>query len=490
MAVKPISHRNDLLCPRVCERAPTSAWYDMVPHPIRQRLVAEGVRTILGAEGAKRFIGVCAGRQSGKTEIARRLVCLALRVPKPWKDARYFYCADTVTKAYAIAFEQCLSLIPKRSISGKPHIGKSWMEIKTVFGSTLRFGGLQGCEWVEGLPWDGGVADESCDSPPRAWRVSIPPAIAVRKGWVIRQGAAKRTGIGAVDFREWLTSVENGELPDCISFKWTSASVMDAIDPEIVQAMARNMDARDFNEQMNAEWSSVGGLWLFAFDPNVNIRKCSYDPALPIIVGQDFNVDPMAWVMGHRRGNVMEWFDELYLRNTNTPEALNALWGRYGDRQRGGWRFYPDAASRQRKTSAHLSDYAWLMSDKRFQESPGGCKVFAPAANPGRHDRFAACNAKFANAAGEHTMFVDPSCKRLLADIQTQMEGQEDDRVGHCNDAMGYPVWAIFGLPASVAVASPIKVHSHPLPGGSGLGGNVPLIHAVKTRSYDDGQVR
>lgn len=490
MATQPINYSGDLLRPRVMRGAPTSEWFELVPHAERRRLVEHGTRTVIGAEGAKRFLGVTAGRQSGKTEIVRRLVCLALRVPKPWSDARYFYTADTVTKAYGIAFEQCLKLIPKSWLAGKPHISKGWMEIKTVFGSSLRFGGLIGCEWIEGLPWDGGVCDEACDCPPRSWDISILPALSVRRGWAIRMGALKRTGVGSVAFKQWLREIREGERPDCETFKWTSASVMDAIDPEIVQTMARNMDARDFNEQMNAEDVAAGGLWLWAFDPQINKRPCSYDPSVRVIVGMDFNVDPMCWVLGHKHGQTMEWFDEIHLRNTNTPEALNVLWSRYGDKQRGGWAMCPDAASRQRKTSAHLSDYAWIMADKRFRDSPGGCQVLCPMSNPGRHDRFAACNAMFCNAEGERRMFVDDRCKRLLADIQTQLDGQEDQSLGHCNDAMGYAVWSHFGLAMQRAKESITVIRSTPSAGGIGSG--VPLGGRMNraTRGYSDGQVR
>lgn len=416
----------------------TPAWFELYPHPVRERLVRD-LMTL-----AHRYVGVCAGRQTAKTEIARRRLVLALPVKKPWSDPRYFFAADTATKAYGIAFEQCLKLIPKSWILGKPFISRSWMEIKTVFGSSLRFGGLKGCEWIEGLPWDGGIADEACDCPPRAWDISILPALMVREGWCVRQGAAKRTGIGAAAFREWLKSIERGEQPDCASYSWTAASVWEKTNPEFLKTMASAMDARDYNEQMNAVWETLGGLWLWAFGQE-NQRACAYDPSLPLIVGQDFNVDPMSWVLGHVRGDCMEWFDELWMRDTNTPAALNMLWGKYSHHQ-GGFRFYPDAASRQRKTSAHQSDYAWILADQRFKNAPGGCKLFAPAANPPVHDRFAAVNAMFCNAAGERRMFVDPRCKHLLDDIQTQVEGQDDDNIGHMNDAMGYAVWSIFGL--------------------------------------------
>ena len=52
-----------------------------------------------------RFVGVPAGRRSGKTEIAKRRLVLALSQPKPWHDPRYFYGAPTRDQAKRIAWQ-------------------------------------------------------------------------------------------------------------------------------------------------------------------------------------------------------------------------------------------------------------------------------------------------------------------------------------------------------------------------------------------------
>ena len=107
------------------------------------------------------------------------------------------------------------------------------------------------------------------------------------------------------------------------------------------------MDVRDYREQFGALWQSSGGVIFHGFNVEYNVRACTYDSTRLIIVGSDFNVDPMAWVLGHKyimsNGQArMEWFDELYIRDTNTPATLNTLWQKYSSHE-GGGSFYGEA---------------------------------------------------------------------------------------------------------------------------------------------------
>jgi hypothetical protein len=60
-----------------------------------------------------RFVGIQAGRGSGKTELSKRRLVRWLPVPKPWRDPRYFFCAPTHEQAKRLAWNDILALIPK-----------------------------------------------------------------------------------------------------------------------------------------------------------------------------------------------------------------------------------------------------------------------------------------------------------------------------------------------------------------------------------------
>ncbi len=66
----------------------TRRWTKLRPHGVQYRLW----------RCASRFVGVPAGRRSGKTEIAKRRLVLALSQPKPWYNPRYFYGAPPATR--------------------------------------------------------------------------------------------------------------------------------------------------------------------------------------------------------------------------------------------------------------------------------------------------------------------------------------------------------------------------------------------------------
>ena len=179
------------------------------------------------------------------------------------------------------------------------------------------------------------------------------------------------------------------------------------------------------------------------------MQSCNHQDGIPIIVGSDFNVNPMCWVVGHRIDDRLEIFDEIVLTDANTPRTLNELWWRWGHHI-GGWQFYGDASGRSRKTSATKSDYAHIWNDERFKKA--GRTLHYAAANPDREDRFSATNARLCTAAGVRRVFVDPRCEKLIEDYETRSykpgtrEPADAIDQGHASDAADYIIWRIWPL--------------------------------------------
>lgn len=398
-----------------------------------------------------RFVALAAGRGSGKTELARRRVVRFLNVKKPWSDPLYFYALPTMQQAKRVAWDAILRLIPPHWIKGVPN--KSSMKIETIYGSCLYVVGMDKPHRVEGVQWDGGVVDESCDQRPGAFDKTLLPAFSHRNAWCWRIGVPKRHGIGAVEFKEFFDKGMAGE--DGIeSYTWKSEEILT---PDQMAFFRSHMDERDFNEQFGASWESSSGAIFYAFSESVNVTPLvHYDPELPIVVGSDFNVDPMAWVIGHIVDDELYVFDELFLRNTNTQETLNYLYARYGQHQT-GWEFYGDASGRARKTSASASDYAQIKRDARFKHA----LTFYNRRNPAVADRFASCNAMLRSAAGRARLYVHPRCKNLITDLKgraykegTSAPNDKGD-VGHITDGLGYIVHSRFPSTIIIPTGSP-----------------------------------
>lgn len=415
----------------------TKAWTQLRYHELQCKLW----RT------TARFVAVAAGRGSGKTELARRRVIRFLPIRKPWADPLYFYALPTVAQAKRVAWRPLKQLVPSQWIS---KINESDMMIETVFGSTLYVLGMDKPQRAEGLQWDGGVIDESSDQKPGVFDLTFLPTFSWRNAWCWRIGVPKRYGAGAKDFKAFF---EGGAQE---SFTWPSA---DILTPDALVYARAHLDPRDFNEQYRATWESVSGQIFYAFDEELNVTDAAvYDPSKPICVGSDFNVDPMAWTLGHLHDDGARVFDELFIRNTNTQRTLDHLYERYG-KHKGGWEFYGDATGKARKTSAATSDYAQIRNDERFENK----RVYYPRSNPPIVDRFAACNAVFSDAAKRRRFHVHPRCINLIRDISDRAykEGlrEPDDYgdLGHITDALGY--WIYRRFPVRIAAAGAPAVH-------------------------------
>lgn len=402
------------------------AWAPLRYHPCQ----AEALRT------TARFVGLAAGRGSGKTEISRRRVVMALAQRKPWPDPMYFYALPTVAQAKRVAWKPLKSLIPPHWVHA---INESAMTIETVFGSMLYVVGMDKPERVEGVQWDGGVVDESCDQKPGHFDRTLLPALTHRLGWCWRIGVPKRFGKGAADFKEFCERGQDPNAKEFASWTWPSEDILSPSEIELHKSV---LDERDFNEQYRASWESASGAIFYAFSEEDNvIDDVQYDPHLPIVVGSDFNVDPMSWVIGHRSDKSLYIFDELFIRNTNTESTLDRLHKKYGEHSN-GFEFYGDASGKARKTSADRSDYIMIKNDSRFTKK----RVYYPSSNPPIANRFAATNAMLKNARGQRRLFIHPRCKQLIKDLKHRSyepgSRQPDDSgdQGHMTDALGYIV--------------------------------------------------
>ena len=419
----------------------TRAWTQLRPHDVQSQLWRSSAR----------FVAVAAGRGSGKTELARRRAVRYLPVVKPWADPIYFYALPTVAQAKRVAWRPLKQLIPREWIK---RINESELYIETVFGSTLFVLGMDKPQRAEGVQWDGGVIDEACDQKPGTFNMSFLPAFSHRKAWCWQIGVPKRQGVGCIEFKKAWNDWGADTSGQTASFTWTSDTILPAEDLEWAR---QHLDQKDFSEQYMARWEDIAGQVFYAFSEVLNVSNAvSYDPALPICVGSDFNVDPMAWVIGHQDGDGIRVFDELWLRNTNTAAALGELYSRYQGHT-AGWEFYGDATGRARKTSAASTDYIQIKNDRRFRHA----KVYYRRANPPIAVRFAATNALVCNAASERRVMIHPRCIHLIEDLRARnyragsREPDDYGDLGHITDALGYWIHRRFPIRLTPTHAAP-----------------------------------
>lgn len=174
-----------------------------------------------------------------------------------------------------------------------------------------------------------------------------------------------------------------------------------------------------------------------------------------IVVGCDFNVDKMCWVIGLRRGDDLYIFDEVVGRHTSTYRQTEALLERLAGyfRAIAPWmtiaqmvnqvRVYTDATGARRQTSANESDVAILRSS--------GLEVISASSNPRIKDRVQTVSAKLRGfGRGTPSLFVDTErCPELTHSLQGQpwgvdglpAKGKGDLDLSGAPDALGYLCW-------------------------------------------------
>lgn len=186
--------------------------------------------------------------------------------------------------------------------------------------------------------------------------------------------------------------------------------------------------------------------------PDGNLDDTLDDIGGELLVGMDFNVNPMSAVMAVRAGDECHVIGELELNSSSTEEMAAELRARYPNRT---VIVCPDPSGRARKTSAPVGQTDFTILKR------AGFKVRSPGKAPMVVDRINNVNAMLYDAEqGRRRLLVHPSAGSLVKSLvhMTYKEGtsQPDKTSGldHMADALGYLLWQEFNvLQAREAVA-------------------------------------
>lgn len=189
------------------------------------------------------------------------------------------------------------------------------------------------------------------------------------------------------------------------------------------------------------------GIAYYSFDEKKNILddEFKYNENEPLIIGHDFNYDPMTIVICQEAKINNEWvlvlFDEIYRHNCDTDAICEMLINKYG--KSANYEIYPDPACKNR--SAHGSGKSDLLLIKNSFVGLS-YSVNMPSASPTRKDRLNSVNKMFCNAKSERHLYITRNCKNVLNDIrkvtmEEYLNGNfKDPQAGHITDALGYIV--------------------------------------------------
>ncbi len=390
-------------------------------------------RAVLTSEA--RFRVLIAGRRFGKSFLA----CLIL-FTEAWKSPHRvcWYIAPTYRQGKQILWSLLKRLVPAQYVAASNETDLSMILIN---GSVISIRGADNPDSLRGVGLDFAALDEFAFMGRTIWHEIVRPALADRQGrglfittpngmgWdydLYMQGQEGRDG-----FQSWcFTTLDGGNVP-----------------PEEVDAARSSMDPRLFRQEFEASFEVLAGRVYSNFSrdpsPTGNIDATLKDTMAEVFIGQDFNVNPMASVIGVRAGDELHILDALEIPTSNTEEVAVELRKRFPNRR---LVICPDPSGKARKTSAlaGVTDFTILQRH--------GFQVDAPNVAPLIPDRINAVQAMLKDATGRRRLKIHPRATALIRALDglTYKEGtsipDKNSGLDHLVDALGYLVWQRFNL--------------------------------------------
>jgi PBSX family phage terminase large subunit len=215
------------------------------------------------------------------------------------------------------------------------------------------------------------------------------------------------------------------------------ADNLDNIDSDYVSGVLDNLSERDRKRFRDGEFGEdASGNIYHAFDRNIHVT--SFERAnVPLILGMDFNVNPLTYTICQIVEDELWVLDEGYLQNSHTAAAAEDIIKRYPGR----WTIIPDSTGKARKTSASGKTDHQILRDAGFN---------VPfVQNPFRMDRYNEVNALLE----KKRLKIHPRCVKTIRDLEqvsyaegSNLPDEKDPMLVHISDALGYLVHYAFPL--------------------------------------------
>ncbi len=371
-----------------------------------------------------RFKVVVAGRRFGKTVLALWvLITAAYLLP----NKTCWYTAPTYRQAKQIAWAMLRGFIPQEAVASR---NETDLTLTLINGSAISLRGADNYDSLRGVGLDALVLDEYADMAAEVWTEVLRPSLSDKLGTALFIGTP--AGFNHL-YDLW---IEADTKPDWKAWQFTTKDG-GHVPQEELEAARLDLDERTYRQEYEASFASLTGRVYYEFDRLLNVSADIADTGAELLVGMDFNINPMSAVIGVKAGNQLHIIDEITIPNGNTELMSDAIQRKYPARR---VQVYPDPSGKARKTSSPVgqTDFSILAAH--------GFRVLAPNAAPLVVDRNNETNAMFKNAAGDRRLLVHPRCKQLikcLDGLTYKADTSQPDKglgLDHLPDALSYLV--------------------------------------------------
>ena len=382
----------------------------------------------------KRFRVLVAGRRFGKSYLA----CIELftkALARPGET--FFYCAPTYRMAKDIAWKVLKKIIPPQYIRSK---NETDLKLELINESTIELKGTENAMALRGRSLSGVVLDEAAFMESSVWFEVIRPALADKQGWALFISTPDGTASWFYDMWCYVPEDKSGDWQ-----RWCFTTIEGGnVPPAEVEAARAQLDTRTFRQEFEASFENLSGLVAISFS-DANIDPTVKDiPILPLLLGVDFNVDPMSGICAIKSDDTLYVFDEIMLTGgATTWDFADEVINRYGVERRVV--ACPDPTGGARKTAGvGATDHNILRKS--------GFTVQTPRSPWKIRDKITAVNTALLDASGVRRCYIHPRCKELIKSLRTLTyttgTGLPNKNLGvdHAFDAFGYLVLQQFNL--------------------------------------------
>ena len=393
------------------------------------------------------------GRQAGKSS-----ACVNDLLWRAWTNPghNFWFVSPTISQA-KVQYRRLVSMLwPCRQVMVKKN--QTELRVKLENMSQITFKSGEVLQNLRGDTLNGVVVDEVRDQPKGLWRTVLRPMLTTTKGWA----AFVSTPNGFDDFYDFAERAKGDTRG-----KWFYMSAPSTCNPLFTQEeydeAKKDMTEAEFAQEILAEFRDLTQGQAYSNFSEANIsdtnpftlagaRAATY---LPLVLGCDFNVRHMSWVVMQNRARDWYALDEIALRGkrSHSGDAVAEFIARfpsYGVKANPAVLIVGDASGNAQKSSAAgQTDYTIIT--EALTAAGITWENRTPDANPPVKDRVNQVNAKLRSADGQAHLWFHPSCKESIADLRrvswkpgaTAVLDKSDEERTHASDAFGYPICAL-----------------------------------------------
>jgi len=383
-----------------------------------------------------RFRVLVAGRRFGKTHLSKVEI---IRACKGRGKRTIWYVAPTFSMAREIMWDELVDALPSSWVS-KTH--ESRLEVRLINGTVIQLKGADRPDTLRGRELYFMILDEFQDFRPEVWDKVLYPTLTTTRGRALIIGTPK-------SYNHFFELYSKGQDPKQRAtgqwYSWQFPTILSPFfPPSEIEHARQNLDPKSFRQEFEASFESMSGRVYYAFERAKHVGKYPFNPRLPIIIGQDFNVDPMSSVIMQQQRNGEVWIvDEIHMPSSNVLEVCEEIDRRYFKYKR-AISIFPDPAGANRSSSRGESDL------DVFRQR-GYRKLIYKKKHPLVADRVATVNSMFQAADGTIKMRVNDTCVKTIESLEQTIYKAGTPKVDksqgaeHMADALGYPIHYLFG---------------------------------------------